>query len=59
MLPETERNHGRFDLAGALTSTIGMTALVYGFVHAATDGWANPATVASFAVGLVLLAASW
>ena len=57
VLPETERNHGRFDLAGALTSTIGMTALVYGFVHAATDGWTDVATIASFAVGLVLLAA--
>ncbi|HEY8302127.1 MAG TPA: MFS transporter [Jatrophihabitans sp.] len=56
-LPETERNHGRFDLAGALTSTIGMTALVYGFVHAATNGWSDTATVASFAAGLVLLAA--
>jgi len=57
VLPETPRNPGRFDLAGALTSTIGMTALVYGFVHAASDGWSNAATVASFAVGLALLAA--
>jgi len=56
-LPETPRNPGRFDLAGALTSTIGMTALVYGFVHAASDGWSDTATVASFAIGLVLLAA--
>jgi hypothetical protein len=56
-LPETERNSGRFDLAGALTSTIGMTALVYGFVHAATNGWATLETVGSFALGLVLLAA--
>ena len=57
VLPETERNPGRFDLAGALTSTIGMTALVYGFVHAASDGWSNAATIASFAIGLLLLAA--
>ncbi len=57
VLPETDRNRGRFDLAGALTSTLGMTALVYGFVHAATDGWADLATVGSFAAGFVLIAA--
>ena len=37
-LPETERRTGRFDLAGALTSTLGMTALVYGLVRAAEAG---------------------
>ncbi len=56
-LPETERQRGRFDLAGALTSTLGMTGLVYGFVHAASDGWGDAETLASFAAGLVLLAA--
>ncbi len=55
MLVETERQQGRFDLAGALTSTLGMTALVYGFVHAASDGWRDAGTVASFVTGLVLL----
>ncbi|MCW2595624.1 MAG: transporter [Jatrophihabitans sp.] len=49
VLPETERQHGRFDLAGALTSTLGMTAMVYGFVHAATAGWVNAETIGSFA----------
>ncbi|MBV9592849.1 MAG: MFS transporter [Actinobacteria bacterium] len=56
-LPETPRQRDRFDLAGALTSTFGMVALVYGFVHAATDGWANTVTIASFAAGLLLLGA--
>jgi EmrB/QacA subfamily drug resistance transporter len=56
-LPETPRQKGRFDLAGALTSTLGMTALVYGFVHAATNGWSSLETVGSFATGLLLLAA--
>ncbi len=55
-LPETARRTGRFDLAGALSSTLGMTALVYGFVHAASDGWANVATIASFVAGAALLA---
>jgi EmrB/QacA subfamily drug resistance transporter len=57
VLPETARRSGRFDLTGALTSTIGMAALVYGFVHAATDGWADTTTIAAFAVGVVLLVA--
>ena len=57
VLPETPRNTGRFDLTGALTSTAGMATLVYGFVHAATDGWATPATIASFAIGGLLLVA--
>jgi EmrB/QacA subfamily drug resistance transporter len=56
-LPETPRQHGRFDLAGAVTSTVGMAALVYGFVNAASDGWGNLRTIGSFAAGLVLLAA--
>ncbi|MDX6265279.1 MAG: hypothetical protein QOD70_19 [Frankiales bacterium] len=57
VLPETPRRSGRFDLTGALTSTIGMATLVYGFVHAATNGWADTGTIASFAVGVVFLVA--
>jgi EmrB/QacA subfamily drug resistance transporter len=56
-LPETDRQSGRFDLAGALTSTTGMTALVYGFVNAASDGWSDVRTIGSFAAGAILLTA--
>jgi EmrB/QacA subfamily drug resistance transporter len=56
-LPETERQHGDFDLTGAATSTLGMTALVYGFVRAAADGWGDPITLASFAASIALLGA--
>jgi EmrB/QacA subfamily drug resistance transporter len=56
-LPETERHRGRFDLPGAATSTLGMTAVVYGFVRAASDGWGERVTVASFVAGAVLLGA--
>jgi EmrB/QacA subfamily drug resistance transporter len=56
-LPETERQEGRFDLPGAATSTLGMTALVYGLVRAAEVSWADPLTLASFAAAGVLLAA--
>jgi len=54
-IAETEPRHGRFDLLGALTSTLGVAGLVLGFVQAGTDGWSNPVTVGAFAVGLVLL----
>src|ERR1700729_3092072 len=33
-LPESERQPGRFDLAGAFTSTVGMASLVYAFIEA-------------------------
>src|SRR5205807_4406558 len=55
-LAETERRVGRFDLAGAGSCTLGMTALVYGFVRAGADGWSNPETVASFVLGGAMLA---
>jgi predicted MFS family arabinose efflux permease len=52
----TEVWPGRFDIAGALTSTVGMAALVYGFIRAAQDGWSNPATLGSFTAAAILLA---
>jgi EmrB/QacA subfamily drug resistance transporter len=52
---ETERRPGRFDLAGALTSTTGMLALVYGFIRAGSDGWRDARTLISFALAAVLL----
>jgi EmrB/QacA subfamily drug resistance transporter len=57
VLAETERRPGHFDLPGAAASTVGMTALVYGFVHAAEAGWGDPVTVASFVAAAVLLTA--
>ncbi len=57
VLHETERRHGRFDLAGAVTSTAGMTGVVLGLVEAGTSGWASPTTIASLVAGLALLAA--
>jgi EmrB/QacA subfamily drug resistance transporter len=55
-ITESERHPGRFDLGGALTSTAGMVALVYGFIRAAQQGWSDLATIGSFAAALVLLA---
>jgi EmrB/QacA subfamily drug resistance transporter len=54
-LAETPRHRGRIDLAGAVTSTVGMTALVHGLVRAASDGWGDALTLMSFACAIVLL----
>lgn len=45
----------RYDVWGAITVTLGLGALVYGFSLAET-GWANPMTVSFLAGGVVLLA---
>ena len=55
VLVETERRHGRFDIAGAITSTLGMTAIVLGLVQAGSTGWADPITVLSLVAGVALL----
>ncbi|MEU4176583.1 MFS transporter [Streptomyces sp. NPDC026589] len=55
-IPESERRPGHFDIAGALTSTVGMVLLVYGFIRASEDGWTDALTLGSFAVAVVLLA---
>lgn len=52
---ETPRQTGRFDIAGALTSTVGMCVLVFGIVEAAESGWAAPQTWTSITVGLLCL----
>ncbi|MEW1552049.1 MFS transporter [Streptomyces tsukubensis] len=55
-IKETDRIRGsRFDITGALTSTVGMTLLVYGFIRAAEDGWSDGLALGSFAVAVVLL----
>ncbi|MEU4193039.1 MFS transporter [Kribbella sp. NPDC026611] len=57
VLTETEPETGRFDIAGALTSTLGITSLVYGFIRVAEVGWSSAEVLAAFAAGVVLLAA--
>jgi EmrB/QacA subfamily drug resistance transporter len=55
VIGETKRRSGRFDLLGAVTSTLGMTGLVLGLVEAGSKGWTDPLTLASLALGVVLL----
>ncbi|MGW1893024.1 MFS transporter [Streptomyces sp. NPDC002004] len=56
-ISESERHPGRFDIAGALTSTAGMASLVYGFIRAAEEGWRDSLTLGSFGAAVVLLLA--
>ncbi|MFI9106416.1 MFS transporter [Streptomyces fildesensis] len=52
---ESERHAGHFDIVGALTSTLGMVLLVYGFIRASKDGWSDSVTIGAFAAAVVFL----
>ncbi|TGQ52197.1 MFS transporter [Mesorhizobium sp. M1C.F.Ca.ET.193.01.1.1] len=54
-IAETEQSAGQLDIIGALTSTVGMAALVYGFIRSADSGWADSVTQASLTGAAVLL----
>ncbi|MDQ1682309.1 MAG: hypothetical protein QOH99_850 [Frankiaceae bacterium] len=56
-LTETTRTRGRVDIGGALTSTLGMAGIVYGFTEAANSGWKATSTLAAFGAGIVMLLA--
>jgi EmrB/QacA subfamily drug resistance transporter len=55
VITETGHHGGRFDLAGALCATLGMTALVFSIVNSADAGWTTPITIGAFIVGAAFL----
>lgn len=55
VIAETPRHVGHFDVAGAVSSTLGMSSLVFGIVHAAEEGWAHPLTAWAISVGIALM----
>ncbi|MFC7451184.1 MFS transporter [Rhodococcus daqingensis] len=57
ILPAGDRAHGRLDVPGAITGTLGLVALVYGITRGGEHGWSDPATMAWFAGAAALLAA--
>ncbi|HEY5693480.1 MAG TPA: MFS transporter [Gaiellaceae bacterium] len=59
LVPESKDEHAHqgYDLAGAVTVTGGLMALVYGLVNSASHGWSSTWTIASFVAAVVLLAA--
>ena len=61
-LAESGRRRGRFDFPGAITSTLGLAALVYGLTSAATTAngvshWGDTKVIVSLTAAVVLLAA--
>src|SRR5215218_4295 len=58
MIPESrdEHAHRAFDVAGAVSVTGGLMALVYSIVKAETAGWGSATTIGFFALSAVLLA---
>ncbi len=58
-VPESrdEHRHRSFDVAGAITVTTGLIALVYGIVRSAESGWGSGEVLAILAVSAVLLVA--
>ena len=54
-IQETQKQPGRLDVSGAVTSTVGMTAVVYGLIHAAEYGWTDAFTVPCILMGLVFM----
>ncbi|HXW35482.1 MAG TPA: MFS transporter [Acidimicrobiales bacterium] len=56
VLTETERRRGRFDVLGAVTSTLGVSSVVLGLVEAGTSGWGSPVTIVPLIAGAALVA---
>jgi EmrB/QacA subfamily drug resistance transporter len=58
LIPESRDAHAErsFDVAGAVSVTAGLMALVYGIVGAESHGWGSARTLGFFALALILLA---
>ncbi len=54
-IPQSPGRPEKFDLGGALSATISVGAIVYGFIHASEQGWSEPETLVAFTLGVVLL----
>jgi EmrB/QacA subfamily drug resistance transporter len=47
----------RIDVAGTVTASVGLFALVFGFSNAESHGWGAPLTIVALGAGIVLLGA--
>ncbi|OYR32413.1 MFS transporter [Brucella lupini] len=54
-IPDNAPTKGRFDVIGAIASTVGVGLLVYGLVSAADAGWLAPATLVTMALSIAVL----
>src|SRR4051794_13020945 len=57
IIPESRGPAVRPDVVGAVLSTAGMTALVWGVIETARDGWSSGRTIGGFAVAVVMITA--
>lgn len=55
VIEPSQRRQGAFDMVGALTGTLGMTALVFSIIRAGESGWADIMTLSAFGIGILLL----
>lgn len=55
LLPQTPRRAGRLDIAGALTVTGALSAVVFGVVRAPEAGWGSLQAAGSIAAGIAVL----
>lgn len=55
VLNETPRQKGSFDVIGAVSSTLGMGALVYAIVHSTEVGWMATSTLGVLVIAIGLL----
>ncbi|MFC7495910.1 MULTISPECIES: MFS transporter [unclassified Nocardioides] len=56
VLNESEKHTGWLDLRGAVTGTLGLLGLVYGFSRAGEHGWSDTWTIVSLVAGALVLA---
>lgn len=52
---ETDRSPGTFDIGGAIASTTGIVALVYGVIRSASTGWSDAMTETWVSFGIIML----
>jgi predicted MFS family arabinose efflux permease len=55
-IDESARQEGRLDLAGALSVTLGMGALVYAFIRAGANGWSDAGAWWAIVMAVAVLA---
>jgi MFS transporter, DHA2 family, multidrug resistance protein len=57
LVPESRNPRApRLDVPGALTSSLGLAGVTYGFIEAGEKGWGDPVALAALAAGAVVLA---
>ncbi len=58
LVPESRDPHpARLDIVGALTSSLGLAGITYGFIEAGEKGWGSSTSLGAIAAGVVALGA--